>query len=70
MKLISKIKQNIFSLLTEIYVAVIVVILLTPLLGGSALEIHTIPRVIITFIGLVIFKGKAVFIEVQKRFHM
>ncbi len=35
-------------------IAVIVVILLTPLLGGSALEIHTIPRVIITFIGLVI----------------
>lgn len=35
-------------------IAVIVVILITPLLGGSKLELHTIPTLIATFIGLAI----------------
>ena len=35
-------------------IAVIGVILITPLLGGSKLELHTIPTLIATFIGLAI----------------
>ena len=50
-------------------IAVIVVILITPLLGGSKIELHTIPTLIATFIGLaiLIFVGAKWFIPLALR---
>lgn len=50
-------------------IAVIVVILITPLLGGSKIEFHTIPTLIATFIGLaiLIFVGAKWFIPLALR---
>lgn len=50
-------------------IAVIVVILITPLLGGASIELHTIPQLIVTLIGLgiLIFVGAKWFIPFALR---